>query len=107
MDELIRAKKLVRLAAELSSREARLLQEALEDPDALFERLGDPEAQSLERKLVERNLPIELHDRSEEGWVDEPPPEKDEELGIGRWYAWQTPLHRHALRKAMEKAARG
>jgi len=34
-------------------------------------------------------------------WIDEPPPEKDLELGIGRHIAWQTPLHREAVRKAL------
>jgi len=34
-------------------------------------------------------------------WVDEPPPEKDPELGIGRYVAWQTPLHREAVRRAL------
>jgi hypothetical protein len=34
-------------------------------------------------------------------WVDEPPPEKSPELGIGRHVAWQTPLHREAVRRLL------
>ncbi|MEM1599103.1 MAG: AAA family ATPase, partial [Pyrobaculum sp.] len=37
-------------------------------------------------------------------WVGELPPEKDLELGIGRRVAWQTPLHREAVRRALEGA---
>jgi hypothetical protein len=44
-----------------------------------------------------------LRDRNPELWIDEPPPEKDPEIGIGRHVAWQTPLHREAVRKALEK----
>jgi hypothetical protein len=35
-------------------------------------------------------------------WIDEPPPEKGHELGIGKLAAWQTPLHREAVRKVLE-----
>mgnify|MGYP001772883163 CR=1 FL=1 len=31
-----------------------------------------------------------------------PPPEKSLELGIGKYVAWQTPLHREAIRKVLE-----
>jgi hypothetical protein len=34
-------------------------------------------------------------------WIDEPPPEKDMELGIGKDVAWQSPLHREAVGRAM------
>jgi hypothetical protein len=36
-------------------------------------------------------------------WVDEPPLEKDPEIGVGREVAWQTPLHREAVKRALEK----
>ena len=36
-------------------------------------------------------------------WVDEPPPERDPELGVGRNVAWQTPLHREAVRRALRE----
>jgi hypothetical protein len=32
-------------------------------------------------------------------WIDEPPPEKDLELGIGKDVAWQSPLHREAVKR--------
>jgi hypothetical protein len=35
-------------------------------------------------------------------WINEPPPEKDLEIGVGRYVAWQTPLHRKAIRKALQ-----
>jgi hypothetical protein len=34
-------------------------------------------------------------------WVDEPPPERDPVLGIGKHVAWQTPLHREAVRRTL------
>ena len=40
--------------------------------------------------------------RRPELWVDESPPEKDLELGVGRYVAWQTPIHREAVRKVLE-----
>jgi hypothetical protein len=36
-------------------------------------------------------------------WVDQPPPEKDPELGIGRRVAWQSPLHREAVKRALKE----
>jgi hypothetical protein len=38
-------------------------------------------------------------------WVDQPPPERDPELGVGRNVAWQTPIHREAVRRALREAA--
>jgi hypothetical protein len=37
-------------------------------------------------------------------WIDEPPPEKDPELDIEKYVAWQTPLHREALKRALIKS---
>jgi hypothetical protein len=34
--------------------------------------------------------------RQEHLWADQPPPERDLELGIGGRAAWHTPLHREA-----------
>jgi hypothetical protein len=36
-------------------------------------------------------------------WIDEPPRERDPELGVGKYIAWQTPLHREAVKKALEE----
>ena len=102
LNEVIKGKKLRRLVALLNSREAEILRDVVNNPDMLFERLKEPEAQSLERKLIELNLIIEVWDRDMQSWIDEPPPERDPELGIGRYYAWQTPIHREAIKKAIE-----
>ncbi len=82
----------------LSDSERRMLAEAVEDPDALFTREGIP----LMSKLIELNLVLDISDRKPYLWIDQPPPEKDEELGIGRRVAWQSPLHREAVRRILE-----
>jgi len=74
----------------------------VEDPDALYD--GEAPA-ALVEGLVEMNLVVRLWDRDPRGWVDAPPPERDLELGIGRHYAWQTPLHREAVKVALESSA--
>jgi len=95
---LAEARKLGTLVLSLSSAERELLYRALEDPDALATREGLP----LLSKLVELNLVVDsVPARKPESWVDEPPPERDLELGIGRYVAWQTPLHREAVRRAL------
>jgi hypothetical protein len=43
-----------------------------------------------------------MPERRQEHWIDEPPPQKDLKLGIGKRMAWQTPLHREAVRRALE-----
>ncbi|MCE4610912.1 MAG: ATP-binding protein [Desulfurococcales archaeon] len=76
------------------------LERALEDPDYLWSASGDVEA--LARKLVELNLiAYGLPPRLQDYWIDTPPPEKDLEMGIGRFVAWQTPLHREAVKNAL------
>jgi hypothetical protein len=53
-------------------------------------------------ELVSRNLIVySLRSRDPELWVDEPPPERDPDIGVGRYVAWQTPLHREAVRRAL------
>ena len=76
------------------------LEEAINDPDVLWR----PDAPSeLIDELVKRNLILYfMSDRDQELWIDEPPPERDPELGIGRYVAWQSPLHREAVKKALE-----
>ena len=51
--------------------------------------------------LIEKNLIARIWDRDPDAWIDEPPPERDPELGIGKYYAWQTPLHREAVRRIL------
>jgi len=74
------------------------------DADALLKRYR--EAKGLVNRLTERNLVAELKRRDPNTWIDQPPPERDPDLGIGRYYAWQTPLHREAVEKALEAASR-
>jgi hypothetical protein len=77
------------------------LEKAVEDPDALW----SPDApQDLINELIARNLIVYfLRDRNPELWIDVPPPDKDPEIGIGRYVAWQTPLHREAVKKAIKR----
>jgi hypothetical protein len=80
----------------------RWLQEAVEDPEALW----SPDApEELIKQLVEKNLIVyNMYNRDPYFWIDQPPPERDPELGIGRNVAWQTPLHREAVRRALREA---
>ncbi len=82
----------------------RELERIVEDPDYLMEEYGRLEG--LARKLIELNMIAEVVEyRDGYHWVDEPPPEKDPELGIGRYYAWQTPLHREAVKRLLGDSA--
>jgi len=77
----------------------RWLEAAVEGPDALW----SPDApEELIDELEERNL-ITYHMYRREGWawMDQPPPEEDPEIGVGRRVAWRTPLHREAVRRAL------
>jgi len=80
----------------------RWLEEAVEDPEALW----SPDApEELIKQLVEKNLIVyNMYDRDSYFWIDQPPPERDPELGIGKNVAWQTPLHREAVRRALREA---
>jgi len=101
LGELARRKRLAAFVRSLSAEEREWLAQAAEDPDTLFvgERL-----QLLDR-LVELNLVVDsIEGRESWYWVDEPPPERDLELGVGRYVAWQTPLHREAAKRALEEA---
>lgn len=79
------------------------LEQAVENPDTLW----SPEAsEELIDALEEKNLIIyNMYDRDPYFWIDQPPPEKDPELGIGKNVAWQTPIHREAVRRALREAA--
>ncbi|WP_446753125.1 ATP-binding protein [Vulcanisaeta sp. JCM 16161] len=98
IEGFIRGRGIDILINSLSGSEKRVLAETVDDPDALFTREGVP----LMDKLIELNLVLDISDRKPYLWIDEPPPEKDPELGIGRRVAWQTPLHREAIRRALE-----
>jgi len=102
VSDVVDDRKLLRFVHELPDVERQILREALEDPDTLLGKYR--EAKNLVNQLTEKNLIIELKRRDPRVWIDQPPPEKDPELGIGRYYAWQTPLHREAVRKALTAA---
>ncbi|MCE4599014.1 MAG: ATP-binding protein [Desulfurococcales archaeon] len=101
VNSLVEDRGLPELILSLSSAERRVLEEAVEDPDVLLERYE--EAEDLVLKLVEKNLVLRVKGRDLDAWIDTPPPEKDLELGIGRHYAWQTPLHREAVKRAIDQ----
>ncbi|NAZ32789.1 MAG: hypothetical protein GU356_00590 [Pyrobaculum sp.] len=70
-------------------------------PPQLF--LGFYEVPLLER-LVDINVLIgSITYRDPPLWVDQLPPERDLELGIGRHVAWHTLLHRAAVRRALQE----
>jgi hypothetical protein len=57
-------------------------------------------------KLAELNLIVDsIEGRESWHWVDQPPAERNLEIGIGWHAAWQSPLHREAVRRALEKRA--
>ena len=75
------------------------LREAVNDPDYLW--YNAPE--ELTNELIGKNLILYfLPDRDQQFWVDQPPPNRDLELGIGKYIAWQTPLHREAVRRGLQ-----
>ncbi|MEM1597650.1 MAG: ATP-binding protein [Pyrobaculum sp.] len=93
-------KRLGKFVGRLSDEEKELLKTALENPDVFFEEIK--KAGRLADALVELNVLAEVAEYREPwAWVDQPPPERDPELGIGKYYAWQTPLHREAVRRAL------
>ena len=95
VDEIIKGKGLAAFAR-LGASDKELLTRALDDPDVLAD------APRLLDELVALNLVVDdVYPRSRGVWVDEPPPERDPELGIGKYVAWQTPLHREAVRRAL------
>jgi len=90
------------LTADFVRRWRRWLEEAVDDPEALWGR-GAP--QELLDELIAKNLVVyNMYERDPYFWVDQPPPERDPELGIGKHVAWQTPIHREAVRMALRKA---
>jgi hypothetical protein len=76
------------------------LEKAVEDPDNLW----SPETpKELTNELEAKNLiTYFLNDRDLKLWIDKPPPQKDLEIGVGKYVAWQTPIHREVIKKALE-----
>ncbi|GAB6948102.1 hypothetical protein JCM16161A_22320 [Vulcanisaeta sp. JCM 16161] len=96
--ELIDKKGVRAFIASLGPNDRELLIRALEDPDVLMGREGIP----LMNRLIELNLALEIPEwRDDNLWIDAPPPERDLELGIGKYVAWQSPLHREAVKRAL------
>jgi len=93
---LIKSKQLV---PSFVARWRKWLELAVEDPDHLW----SPDApEELINELISRNLIVyDLYPREHKFWVDEPPPEEDPEIGVGKFVAWQTPLHREAVKAAL------
>ena len=99
---VVRLAKAKQLTAGFARRWRRQLEEAVEDPDSLW---GASTPEELVGALEARNLIVyDMYDRDPRLWVDEPPPERDPELGVGRRVAWQTPLHREAAKRALEES---
>jgi len=98
VEALIRDKE---LTSSFIAKWRRWLEEAVEDPEALW----SPDApEELIKQLVEKNLIVHnMYDRDPYFWIDQPPPERDPELGIGKNVAWQTPIHREAVKRALEE----
>jgi len=95
--KLIEVKKLRDLAKKWMD----YLKEVVEDPDILFEK-DLPE--EFKEDLIAKNLIVyDMYPRGLKFWIDEPPPERDLEVGVGKDVAWQTPLHREAVRRAMQR----
>jgi energy-coupling factor transporter ATP-binding protein EcfA2 len=95
---IIEAKDLRDFVTTLKEEERIWLKEAIEDPDTLYTR----ERMPILHKLVEMNLAVSsMYNRIPYLWIDTPPPEKNLELGIGKYAAWQTPLHREAIRRVL------
>jgi hypothetical protein len=75
------------------------LEETVKDPDILW-RANVPD--ELVREIIAKNLIVyNMYDRDPWFWIDEPPLERDPDLGIGKHVAWQTPLHREAVKRAI------
>jgi hypothetical protein len=97
---IITSKRLDAFIHTLSAEEKKWLLEAVENPDTLLTKEKLP----LINKLTELNLIIDsITYRDPELWIDQPPPEKNPDLGIGKYVAWQTPIHREAVRKALKE----
>jgi len=86
----------------LDSESRDILMEIVNDPDTILYKLYDERVKKLLKELIEKNLIVGIWDREPRLWIDVPPPEKHSELGIGKYFAWQTPIHREAIRRTLE-----
>jgi hypothetical protein len=97
---LIISKGLTSFVRSLGREVRELLWRAVEDPDSLL----SPEGAPLLERLVDINVLIDsITYRDPPLWIDQPPPERDLELGIGKHVVWHTPLHREAVRRALQE----
>jgi len=109
IEKLISGRGLKKFVERLAETQLKILVESLGDPDALHRRLreartreGKREVVELIDKLVELNLIVEdVSIRSDYLWVDEPPV-TDRGIGVGDEAAWQSPIHREAVKMALE-----
>ncbi len=86
----------------LDNESKEVLMEVVENPDAILYKLSDEKVKKLLRELIEKNLIVVIWERDPRAWIDTPPVERDTELGISKYFAWQTPIHREAVRRALE-----
>jgi len=103
VSRIVRGKLLYEWISSLDAYTRELLEKAVGDPDVIFYRLREEAARKLRDELIEKNMIVRVWER-DFGWIDAPPPDKDPELGIGRYYAWQTPLYREAIRATLRAA---
>jgi len=97
---LIISKGLTSFVRSLGREVRELLWKAVENPDSLL----SPEGAPLLERLIDINVLIDsITYRDPPLWIDQPPPERDLELGIGKHVAWHTPLHREAVRRALQE----
>jgi hypothetical protein len=95
---LAESKKLDTFIFSLSNDEKKWFSEAIMAPDSLLTK----ERISLLNKLVELNLIIDaIPERDQRIWIDEPPLERDLELGIGKHVTWQIPLYKESIKKVL------
>ena len=98
IEEFTRSKELTR---EFIDKWRKWLEVLVEDIDAASDTDYPSE---LREELIARNLIIyNLYERDPVFWVDKPPPSRDLEVGVGREVAWQTPLHKEAVKRTLGK----
>jgi len=108
IERIVSGRGLKKVVGDLAEAQRRILIEATEDPDAIYRRLREAQTREDKRavselidRLVELNLIVDdVSIRSEHIWIDEPPA-TDRSIGVGDEAAWQSPLHREAVRIAL------
>jgi len=107
-EKIVAGRGLKKVIGDLTETQRRILVESVEDPDALYRRLREAQTREEKRviselidRLVELNLIVDdVSIRSGHTWIDEPPT-TDKSIGVGDEVAWQSPLHREAVRTAL------